>query len=292
MLLILFLACHKNTDGDVSVDTAPDTAADTGADTAVDRASLLVDYSGGSCPDLSAEQVTDFLSAGEARTFYLDLPPDPVGKPVLFLWHWLGGNATQARRAFDWTELAQTEDVILVTPESCCSTFEWQFTFPSDETNLDLAFFDDVLSCLYQQYNVDLDRVWSTGMSAGGLWTTYLTVHRSQYLAATAPFSGGTDPIVAYTPPEDAIPVMVSWGGEADVLNIIDFNELNQTFVSELLADGHFVVSCDHGEGHTIPNGGPEAALEFLLDHPKGLSPEPYADGLPEDYPSYCALAE
>ena len=281
MWILLFLACETSPD-----DSAPAESA------APDRAASLPAYSGGSCPAFVEGDNTGFLSAGESRDFILDLPEDPTGKPVIFLWHWLGGDAESVRRAFGWAGEVDERDFILVTPSSCCGSFEWQFTFPADQTNVDLTFFDDLLTCLYDQYQVDLDQVWASGMSAGGLWTTYLTRHRAEWRAATAPFRGGTDPIIPGSPPATPLPVMVTWGGEDDVLSFVDFDEMNLAFQAELAETDHFVVSCNHGLGHTIPSTGPDAALEFLFDHPREVSPEPYADGLPEDFPDYCGLWE
>jgi len=32
------------------------------------------------------------------------------------------------------------------------------------------------------------------------------------------------------------------------------------------------------------------AAIQFLLDHPFGVTPKPYAGGLPASFPSYCTV--
>jgi hypothetical protein len=55
-------------------------------------------------------------------------------------------------------------------------------------------------------------------------------------------------------------------------------------------APGRFSFICDHGQGHTVPADGPKAAWQFLQDHPFGVAPEPYAGGLPDGFPKYCAL--
>jgi hypothetical protein len=33
-------------------------------------------------------------------------------------------------------------------------------------------------------------------------------------------------------------------------------------------------------------------AIEFFADHPYGVEPKPYADGLPSDWPDYCAIVK
>jgi poly(3-hydroxybutyrate) depolymerase len=145
-----------------------------------------------------------------------------------------------------------------------------------------------MLSCLWQQYDVDLDRVGATGMSAGGLWTSYLTLHRAEWLSATAPLSGGTFP-GGYETPASPIPVLLTWGGPRDTYSTLSFDDTTRDMLDRLRADGHFVVACEHDRGHTLPPGGIGYAYQFLMDHPRGVSPEPYAAGLPAGFPAWCA---
>ena len=50
------------------------------------------------------------------------------------------------------------------------------------------------------------------------------------------------------------------------------------------------MVVCDHGLGHELEPEFWPWALAFLMDHPAGVDPEPYVDGLPEGFPSYCEI--
>lgn len=286
--LLLLIACEKESEvsfGDQ--DTAAGSAEQTAADDTGAEAPPLPEYSGGSCPDLS-EGTHTFQSAGIDRTVRVELPADPVGAPVVFAWHWLGGNADQIVEWLYFDREADERGMIVVAPESCCGAFEWLF-LAGPEDNEDLILFDDTLSCLYEQYQVDLDRVWATGMSAGGLWTSYLTLHRAEWLASTAPMSGGTDR-ATYTTPADAIPVLLTWGGPSDTYGGFDFDEANQLLSEDLQDDGHFVVECVHSLGHNIPPEVEDYLLNFLEDHPKGVDPEPYASGLPGFFPDWCSV--
>ena len=288
--LLLLLACSGG-DDDAKGDDTGGASSTTDSAPPAPVAPDLKPYSGGTCPELVEGANSDFASAGESREFQLKLPEDPVGAPVVFLWHWLGGTASQALQTFRYGQLPEDEGVIVVAPSSCCDPFEWQFMTPPEE-NVDLVFFDDLLTCLDEQFSVDRDRIWATGMSAGGLWTTYLTVERAGWLVATAPFSGGTDPVVAYRTPDEPIPVMLTWGGPTDIYAVLSFEEASLAFESSLMTDGHFVVECLHDGGHTIPTGGPAAAWEFFEAHPRGVAPEPWADGLPDGFLDICHLPE
>lgn len=288
-ILLALLACDPKAAPDDSAGETGD-PAHTG-EAAEDTAPALTapEYSGGTCPTLVEGTNEGFASGGQERSFELRLPADPVGAPVVFGWHWLGGSASQALRALELSSLTE-EGVIVVAPESCCSAYEWNF-FAEAEENVDLALFDDLLACLDDQYQVDLTRIYATGMSAGGLWTTYLTMYRSEHLAATAPFSGGTEPFFEYSTPTDDIPVLVTWGGEDDLYAGLSFETASEGFAAALLQDGHFVATCDHGGGHVIPSGPQDYYWPFFEAHPKFVSPEPWAAALPAGYPAWCGVA-
>ena len=95
---------------------------------------------------------------------------------------------------------------------------------------------------------------------------------------------------MAYAPPADAIPVMLVWGGESDTYSSFSFDEANDLFSELLRNDGHFVMECDHGQGHTWPNGIQAHTWSFFKAHPKGEGSSPYESGLPGSYPDYCSL--
>ena len=241
----------------------------------------------GLCPQLDEGLNDGFESAGLEREFRLVLPDDPTGAPVVFAWHWLGGSASQI---LDWVEFEDLADegVIVVAPESSGYPYEWRWD-QGPEDNADAQFFEDTLACLYEQWDVDLDRVHSTGMSAGGLWTTWMILYRSQWLASAAPMSGGFYS-QWYSSPESSLPVMLVWGGPADIYNGYSFDASNNAFSSQLQGDGHFVVECEHTGGHTVPMGAAEFIWTFLEEHPRGLDQEPWAGGLPSTLPSYCEI--
>lgn len=248
------------------------------------------DYSGGDCPTFEEGWNTGFETGGLDRQFRLDLPDEPTGKPLLFVWHWLGGMPNDIVDWVDFDELVDDEDVIVVAPESRHLAVEWDLQ-SQPEDNADYALFVDLLACLSDQYEVDLDRVYSTGMSAGGLMTTYLTAFGTEWLAATAPMSGGTSE-AAYVTPERAIPVLLTWGGPTDTYNGFSFDDANLVFSELLREDGHFVAHCVHSGGHDVPAGAAAMVWEFLADHPLGVDPEPYRDGMPASFPEGCEVPE
>jgi dienelactone hydrolase len=259
-------------------------------------------YSGGTCPALVAGRNT-IESGGLARGVELYLPAAPVNAPVFFVWHGVGDTARNIAAFFQASSAARNDGVIVVAPHDLCASGHtalcnqlnvWGYEGgQTRRREADLALFDDLLSCLSAQYDVDPRRVWSAGFSAGGLWTTYLALHRSQYLAAAAILSGGTGAWVPYVAPEHRLPLLLVWGGETDVYmqGVVKFFEMMRALVGHAQEDGLFFVACDHGLGHTVPGGATTWIYRFLFDHPWNGESSPYlADGLPGAYPGYCAV--
>ena len=253
-------------------------------------------YSGGSCPTLEDGRIS-FDSGGLSVSLDLYLPDNTDNAPVLFMWHWLGGSAADIGGAFAADTIAQRKNAIVVAPDSWANpTNEWNFNDFNDSTP-ELTFFDDMLSCLEEQFDIDERRVYATGMSAGGLWTTKLLFERADSLAAVVIYSGGTSATISYSTPAYPTPALLVWGGAPDVWPsqqqvIIDFNSGMIDLGQRLADDGHITVKCDHGLGHTIPNGGAEWLRSYLFEHSYAEGDSPFAKDDPSgDLPGYCVYS-
>lgn len=282
-MLSLLIACVPS-DGTETADTGPDPSA------YLAGTAPLAAVSDGACPDLDDGNV-DLVSAGLDRTVKILLPESGgEGKPVVFAWYPLGGSAQWLVSALDLRGFADAVDAIVVVPSAADgAAFEWAFA-DAAEGNEDLVLYDDVRACLYEQYAVDLGRVSSMGFSAGALWTSYLSVHRGDTLSAILPFSGGADPVVAYETPAGPFAALLPFGGPNDLYGggVVDFAETTGNFADDLAADGHFVVVCDHGGGHTIPAEGRDMMDAWLVAHTYG-EPSPFVGDI-SAFPDYCAI--
>jgi len=280
MLLILLTACDvKNTPSDDTL-IGPDNTTDTIPVKVIEPPP----YSGGTCPSMEQGWNSGFVTGEYEREFRLELPENPSGAPVIFLWHWLGGNADQIVEWAGFDGFPDSEGVILIAPETRGLQFEWD-TFDGADTP-DLLMFDDLLSCLSQQYSVDMNRIYASGMSAGGLWTVTLTNHRAQWLAASAPLSGGATSVD--WAPEEAIPMLLTWGGPTDLYGSFSFDDAQYDLIDQTDSAGQFTVKCEHDDGHILPPGGVDYVWEFFEAHPKDIDAEPWADALPDTLPEWC----
>lgn len=242
----------------------------------------------GSCPDLS-DGMNTIESSGTERRFLVRLPASPRGAPVIFTWHWLMGEPDQA---IDWTGLGgigAENDVIVVSPFTHPDSGAMWSSSGSPDDNVDVALFDDVLGCLVERHDVDLDRIWVTGHSMGGIFVSYLVLHRANRIAAFAPLSGGL--FSAYETPARPLPGLLLWGGPTDECCGVDFHDRTLALSERLRADGSFVVHCEGDFGHQLPPQ-PDVVWPFLEDHVRG-APSPYDGALPAGrFPSWCSIPD
>ncbi len=281
LLVALFLAgCGTLSDGtgsDSSGSAQPTTSL-------VDRPApplRPVGEPSGTCPELGAG-LRPMTSAGYDREVLLLTPPSPKpGLPVLFVWHGLGATARSMVPRLGLRELA-AQGVIVVVPQAHPEAdIGWGWTRARE----DLVLFDDLRACLDRDLGVDLDRVVTSGFSAGGLWSTYLLFHRADSLATAVIMSGGLlPPILTYSTPAWSIPVVMFDGGPRDTYRagpaLIRFDRNTARLRDRLRQDGHLAVHCPNTGGHSVPTQRFDLIHRWALGHEYGAH-SPWADREP-----------
>ena len=163
----------------------------------------------------------------------------------------------------------------------------------------DFEMADDLFACAVQQLNIDTRRVYTSGCSAGGLQAGAMVSGRSSYLAGAMPNSGGI--IMFFSPPFEAgtaTPSVITAHGPPNVdpapgspaaQQGLTYDNLSLDLTRPVLARGGFAANCAHSEGHcSAPTAAKAAMWEYMKAHPFGVSPDPYAGGLPASFPAYC----
>ncbi|HMV66299.1 MAG TPA: hypothetical protein PKA64_05575 [Myxococcota bacterium] len=249
----------------------------------------------GACPAITEPGIVSFTSNGIERRFDIRFPKNkPAGMPIVFIWHGLAPPEYDPMgsfvSAFDTDDLARTRDAIVVTPEAMPFNLAgfpvllWGFL---DNDEDDLALYDDLRTCLIRSFDADVNRVYSWGFSGGGLWSSYLMIHRADTLAAAGSASGGSDirvlsaPYIEYQTPAQPVPALLGAGGANDkwpdpALVIIDFEEATDNLQAGLVADDSAVVRCHHDTGHNVPEWMWGQTKKFLFAHTYGQA-SPYA---------------
>jgi predicted esterase len=262
-------------------------------------------YSGGSCPAL-VPGVNTFTSTAP-RQFILVVPANlaPTDEvPVIFLWHWLGADANDFLERGEVQKAVDAQRFIAVIPEAKEGTlFRWPFSVADTQQALDeeLMFFDDMLSCVSEQFAVNDNCVATAGVSAGALFSGQLASYRGEYLSSFLSLSGGTggDFIKPWSAPAHKLPAVVLWGGPDDTCVVINFQETSHDLEQNLAAGGHFFLECVHNCTHNEPpmevgaSSKYEALWEFVFDHPFWLKAgeSPYLkSGIPAGLPQWCGV--
>lgn len=237
------------------------------------------------CPTLTTGTV-DVL--GQPVELWVgDKQPGKKG-PVLLYWHGTGSTADEIK-AF----MAPMLDEIQAAGGIAASFSTTVGTGTTTGNNVwytgDYDAADVVVSCAVQQLNIDVRQIYAAGCSAGGLQAGSMVVARSSYLAAAMTNSGG-DLLVSTFDDPSHIPAIITTHGTYDAdFVIVHFADVSK-HTDQVIADmGGYAVDCDHGGGHC---GAPQAVIaaqwQFVKDHPFGISQDPYADGLPSSFPTYC----
>jgi hypothetical protein len=271
--------------GGTSASGAPGTArvSDGGA-TPPDSVDPVIPELTADCPTWASGIIT-FMGLDGIR---LVAGAKPVARsaPMLFYWH--GTASTSDEYMF------LAAPVVNGVTAAGGVTVSFQGTtgggiFPGNSTfgEGDLTLVDQLVACAVRDHNVDPRRIYTIGCSGGGLFSTAMAALRSQYVAAVAPNSGGEVMPVAFQ--NEHTPALMTVHGQSgsDVV-VLDFSEASMTADRAFKARGGFVIDCDTGGGHCGGAGLAVDVWRFFQAHPFGVSPEPWASGLPAGFSSKC----
>ncbi len=170
---------------------------------------------------------------------------------------------------------------------------------PIDDEQVDVRFVESMVHCIASQWQVDADRIYIGGISAGGSFTNRTMNFNSDLFAGGIPASGNwynglVEPLTPITM-DDSI-VIIIWGGPNDVWPpnnpIADYDPETKLASIYYAAQPNVVtVSCSGSHGHIWPAAMTSWLTSTLLSHPKGSDP---ADFVLTDPPAgfSCVLGE
>lgn len=164
---------------------------------------------------------------GETRAYKVYLPSgyqEGMSLPMVFNLHGFGSNAIEQIFYSTFNLVADTANVIVVYPEGLDRTtsFGWDGThwnsyFGTDVD--DLGFLNLLIDKIYTDYDIDLARVYSTGMSNGGFMSYRLACELSNRVAAIASVTGNaTFEQLDNCTPSRPVPIMQIHGTEDDIV--------------------------------------------------------------------------
>jgi hypothetical protein len=236
---------------------------------------------------------TNVTFGGNAFTVWSGDPSKGPG-PLLVYWFATGSNSMEPTWAIQTAQIQRITNAggaVVAMVKSVGQSATSANTGDGVWYTGDVPAADEVVACAIQTQKIDTRRIWTAGYSAGALQTVYMWYARSGYIAGGISYSGG-DGYVNHAALQDPshYPVGVASHGAAgsDVVGI-DFNQASHTWETDNAKA--FIIDCDDGGNHL--STGPRTmmapeAVQMMFDHPFGVTPEPYASGLPSGWPSTC----
>ena len=151
---------------------------------------------------LSAQQTItkSILHDGIEREYILYIPANYTGDeevPIIFNFHGFGGNAQSQMEYGDFRMISDTAGFIIAHPQGTLfnGVPHWNVGgWTVGSTTDDVGFIDALLDTISDNYNINLSRVYSTGMSNGGFFSFLLACQLSDRITAIASVTGSMTP--------------------------------------------------------------------------------------------------
>lgn len=239
------------------------------------------------CPEFR-DSTINFMGLGGIQVVAGAKPAGPTA-PMVFYWH--GTGSTAGEFAFMAGAVRQgvvSEGGVLISFQGTTGGDLRSGTSIFGQGDYALA--DQLAACAVQNHNVDPRRIFATGCSAGGLFSTAMAAERANYMAAAAPNSGGFTIPQQFQRADWTPALMTIHGAPGSDVVVIDFSQSSATADQAFKAHGGFVVNCNHGGGHCGGGGLAPDIWNFFKAHPYGTSPSPWAGGLPAGTNSACKI--
>ena len=179
------------------------------------------------CPTLVPGENT-FTSGGVTRTFQMIIPANPMpGEvyPTMVMWHWLKSTSDDLINTGMVQAAADDQRFLGIVPDNIPTDIaltsydvNWPFDISQTQARMDqeFTFFDDMLSCVEQQFQVNQQCVSTIGVSAGALFVDQLIQARSNTLSSFVSLSGGVGATIIkpWVGATHKLPGLVLWGGK------------------------------------------------------------------------------
>jgi predicted esterase len=282
-ILVLGVGCDGLWRELASRDLGQEPAADSGSlDPTAPRIPRALDR----CPEL---QTGDVQLLGTPVRLWLGEQHKPGG-PLVIYWYGTGSSPAEVT-----SEVGPKLEALLsqgaVVATLVATTGNGTDTGTGTWYTGDLKVVDQLVACAVEQLGIDARRIYTTGCSYGAVQAGVLAYLRSSYVAAAALNSGGSVKEFELQDAAHVPAVITAHGPQGQDLIIVDFHDASLALDRDVAARGGFAVDCAHELNHCgAPPELKDAQWQFLQDHPFGVSPEPYANGLPDGFPEACEI--
>ncbi len=127
-----------------------------------------------------------FNVGGVSRTSIVYVPSGISNPPLLISMHGMGIPASWNQQMMKFEPIADRDKFIVTYPEAAPgSDLRWDLG-----SNKDVAFIEAIIDSMHSRFNIDLNRVYASGFSMGGMMSYYLACKIPEKIAAIAPGCG------------------------------------------------------------------------------------------------------
>jgi hypothetical protein len=249
----------------------------------------------GTCPEMANLDGKTATFAGQGATVWSGDPSKGPG-PLLIYWYATGSSSLEPIATIRTPQIKAMTDLGGAIVALQKTTAQGKTTGNNVWYTGDADIADEIVACAIEKQKIDPRRIHSAGYSAGALQTTYMWFARSGYVASVLTYSGGDDFLDKAPLEDEAHPpaALVTHGpmGVDTYGGVIDFYTASVNWEGEIKMAKGFVIDCTDTGAHTDVSKrtaiAPQA-VQFFLDHPYGVTPEPYTS-LPAGFPDYCSI--
>ncbi len=144
------------------------------------------------------------------RKFRLYVPNSYTGQavPLILNLHGYTSNSSQQQPYSNFMPIADTAKFLMVYPDGKAPLGQQYWNAGFGGTENDVLFMSDLIDSLGIYYNIDLNRVYSCGMSNGGIMSYYLACNLPNRIAAIASVTGDMLNVWSTCAPTRPFPVM------------------------------------------------------------------------------------
>ena len=220
----------------------------------------------------TGKMIKELTVNGITREYIIYIPENynvTTAFPLLLSFHGLSSNMEFNYSYTNFDELAERENFIVVHPNGISNT--WTVS-ANDDTDID--FIVSLLNQLEEDYNIESNRIYSTGMSMGGFFSFSLACRLSDRIAAVASVTGSMyQPAINNCSPVKPMPILQIHGTEdgivqySSVAGLLDFwTSHNNTDALPIISN---IPDSDTGDGSTVKryeylNGDNDAEVQHL----------------------------
>lgn len=203
----------------------------------------------------TGKMIKELTVNGITREYIIYVPENynaTTAFPLLLSFHGLTSNMEFNYNYTNFDQLAEDENFIVVHPNGISNT--WTVS-ANDDT--DINFIVALLNQLEEDYNIESNRIYSTGMSMGGFFSFSLACRLSDRIAAVASVTGSMyQPAINNCLPVKPMPIIQIHGTEDGIVQYSSVAGLLDFWTSHNNTDDLPIISnipdSDTADGSTV----------------------------------------